>query len=208
MANRSAFTLIEVLISIVLLGIILPPLYESVELLKDSNAHLLEYLEKSKKITQATDTMYLDIASSDGNINIKKDEFSRLCIAQTRNSLYELSSAKVCWLVLKEHNTLARVEGSMYKLPTRMEEKVEVNPVMQNVELFDVYHKKDKVLVLLKQQGKEPISFMIQGITKPSTKKKKKTKKNINRNTNRKNKQSNKNQVPAQNNQNPRSTPR
>jgi hypothetical protein len=44
---------------------------------------------------------------------------------------------------------------------------------MKNVEIFDVYHEKDKILVLLQQKAKEPISFMIQGISKPVKKKEK-----------------------------------
>ena len=172
MLKRPAFTLVEVLISIALLGIILPALYQSVDLLRDSNSHLFEYLEKAKKSTQATDTLYLDIVSSDGNISIQKDEYSRVCIEQTKNSLYALSVAKVCWLVLKKDKTLVRVEGNNYHLPLGLEERVEVNPVMKNVEIFDVYHEKDKILVLLQQKAKEPISFMIQGISKPVKKKK------------------------------------
>jgi hypothetical protein len=167
----------EVLISIALLGLILPALYRSVDLLRDSNQHLLGYLEKSKKISKATQILYLDILSSDGNITIKKDEFSRLCIEETQNSLYALPSAKVCWIVLKKSNTLARVEGNGYHLPVGAEERVEIDPVMQDVTLFDVYHEKDKVLVLLQQHEKEPISFMVQGVEKPQKKKKKKEKK-------------------------------
>ena len=173
MLRRSAFTLIEVLISIALLGIILPALYQTVDLLRDSNSHLFDYLEKAKKVTQATDTLYLDIISSDGNISIKKDEYSRVCMEQTKNSLYALSVAKVCWLVLKKDKTLVRVEGNNYNLPLGAEERVEVNPVMKNVEVFDVYYQKDKILVLLQEYAKEPISFMIQGISKPLKKKKK-----------------------------------
>ena len=172
MHKRPAFTLIEVLISIALLGIILPALYQSVDLLRDSNSHLFSYLEKAKKVTKATDTLYLDLLSSDGNISIQKDEYSRVCIEQTKNSLYALSVAKVCWLVLKKDKTLVRVEGNNYKLPLGLEDKVEVNPVMKNVEVFDVYYQKDKILVLLQEYAKEPISFMIQGITKPVKKKK------------------------------------
>jgi len=187
MLKRSAFTLVEVLISIALLGIILPALYQSVDLLRDSNSHLFEYLEKAKKSTQATDTLYLDILSSDGNISIQKDEYSRVCIEQTKNSLYALSVAKVCWIVLKKDKILVRIEGNNYRLPLGFEERVEVNPVMKNVEIFDVYHEKDKILVLLQQKAKEPISFMIQGVSKP-VKKKKKSKKTT--------KQKKKNRIP------------
>jgi len=169
--HQKAFTLIEVLISIGLLGIVIVALFSTVSMMKDSNEHLYNYLQKSKKVTKATKVLYLDILSSDGNITIKKDEFTRLCMEQTSNSLYALSLAKVCWVVLKNKNTLARVEGNNYSLPTRFEERVEVNPVMENVELFDVYHQKDKVLVFLKQKGQEPITFMVQGVTKPVPKK-------------------------------------
>ena len=165
--HTKAFTLLEVLISIGLLGIVVVALFSTVSMMKDSNSQLLSYLEKAKKITKATKVLYLDIISSDGRISIKKDEFSRLCMEETKNSLYALPLAKVCWLVLKKDNTLVRVEGNNYHLPTKQEEKVEVNPVMKHVELFDVYHKKDKVLVFLKQKGKEPITFMIQGILNP-----------------------------------------
>ena len=169
--HQKAFTLIEVLISIGLLGIIIVALFSTVSMMRDSNANLYNYLQKSKKVTQATKVLYLDIMSSDGNITIKKDEFTRLCMQETKNSLYALSLAKVCWVVLKKDNTLVRVEGNNYRLPTRFEDRVEVNPVMKHVELFDVYHQKDKVLVFLKQKGEKPITFMVQGVTKPKIKK-------------------------------------
>ena len=177
MAKRKAFTLMEVLVSIALLGIILPALYQSVDMLRDSNQHLFEYLEKAKKVSKATQTLYLDILSSDGNITIKKDEFTRLCMEQTKNSLYALPLVKVCWVVLKKDNTLVRIEGNAYNLPLGSEERVEINPIMKDVEVFDVYHQKDKILVLLQQQAKEPISFMVQGVSKPAKKKKEKKKK-------------------------------
>lgn len=172
MANRKAFTLIEVLISIALMGIVIVALFSSVDLLQNSNEHLLKYLKKSKTITKATKTLYSDIIGSDGNITIKKDEFSRVCMEETRNSLYALPSAKVCWVVLKKDKTLARVEGNSYFLPLRVDDRVEVDMIMKDVVLFDVYHEKDKVLVLLQQEGKEPISFMLQGVSKTEPKKK------------------------------------
>ena len=175
--QRKAFTILEVLISIGLLGIVIVALFSTVSMMRDSNTHLLSYLEKSKKITEATKVLYLDIISSDGNITIKKDEYTRLCMEETKNSLYGLSLAKVCWVVLKENNTLVRVEGNVYSLPTRFEDRVEVIPMIEGLEIFDVYHEKDKVLVLIQQKKQEPITFMVQGITKPVVKKKKVKKK-------------------------------
>ena len=186
MADRKAFTLLEVLISIALMGIVLVALFSSVEILQDSNQHLSQQLEKTKKITEATQVLYRDILSSDGNLTITKDGFTRLCMESTAHTLYALPRAKVCWLVMKEKNSLVRVEGTEYTLPTRNEERVEVDTVMQNVELFDVYHNKDKVLVVLKEKSKEAIKFMLQGITKPKPPKKikeDKTKKSNNKNT-------------------------
>jgi prepilin-type N-terminal cleavage/methylation domain-containing protein len=174
MHMRKAFTLIEVLISIALLGIMLPALFSAVDMLKDSNEHLLSYLEKSKKITKATKVLYMDILSSDGNITIKTNERSRLCMNESKNSLYGLPVAKICWVVLKEKNTLARIEGGYFDLPLKSEDRVEVDLVMQGVEVFDAYHQKDKILVLIKEKNKNAISFLVQGVTKQVKKKKKK----------------------------------
>ncbi len=171
MSHRKAFTLLEVLISIALLGIVILALFSAVDMLQNSNQHLAKYLERSKEVTTSSKVLYLDILSSDGNITIQKDEFSRVCMENTQNSLYALPSAKVCWVVLQENNTLARIEGNGYHLPVRYEEKVQIDPIMTELEVFDLYHAEDKVLVLLQQKGKEPISFMLQGITKPVPKK-------------------------------------
>lgn len=172
MSERKAFTLLEVLISIALMGLVIVALFSAVDMMQDSNQQLETHLKKSKKITQATKVMYLDMMGSDGNITIQKDEFSRVCIEETINSLYGLPSAKVCWLVLKKDRSLARVEGNAYDLPLNTEQRVETDLVMSNIALFDVYHEKDNILVLIQQKDKEPITFMLQGITKPSVKKK------------------------------------
>ncbi len=172
MLKRPGFTLIEVLIAIALLGIILPALYQTISLLRSSNNHLYEYLEKTKNNTKIIETLYLDLVSSDGNITIKKDDFSRVCIENTKNSLYGMSVAKVCWVVVKSDNTLARVEGYGYTLPSSYEEKVEVDLVIKNIEIFDLYYKKDKILVILQQKGQKSVSFMIQGVEKPKKPKK------------------------------------
>jgi len=177
MRAQKAFTLIEVLISIVLLRLIIPALYTSVDMLRNSNSALFSHLQQSKKEARAIETLFLDIASSDGNLTIRKDTFDRLCIESTQNSLYGLASPKVCWVVLKEGHDLVRVEGYDFHLPLKSEEFVEADIVVKHLDLFDVYWKKGKVVVMLQQKHKEPVSFMVQGITKPKKPLKKRKKK-------------------------------
>jgi len=191
MKIHKAFTLLEVLISIALMGIVLVALFSTVDTMQESNKHILKYLNKAQKISKASKVLFLDIMASDGNLSIQRNEFSRLCIEETSHSLYALSLAKVCWLVIKKDKTLVRIEGNNYHLPTKEEEKVEIDPIMKDIELFDIYHQKDKVLVLIKQNKKPPISFMLQGIINP----KDIIKKNVKNNKNNTSKQKEKTKI-------------
>jgi len=175
--KRGAFTLLEVLISIALLSLVLLALYSSLSMLRSSNHQLFEHLKKAVVEKKVTETLFLDIAGSEGKIDIKRDEFSRLCIEHSVNSLYGLSSAKICWIVSKDKKNLLRTEGNSYKLPIESEQKVAVDMVMDNMEVFQVYYNKVSVLVVLKQVGKEPVSFIVQGVNEPVKIKKKKIKK-------------------------------
>jgi len=172
-ARRDAFTLIEVLISVALLSLVLLALYRSVDMLRSSNRQLFHYLEKANREKQGTETLFLDIAGSDGNLTIVGDEFSRLCLENSVNSLYGLSAAKVCWVVSKKEHTLLRSEGNGYTLPLNSDDRVSVDAVIEDVDLFRVYRQKGEVLVMLRQKGKNSISFMVQGVPEIIKKKKK-----------------------------------
>ena len=163
--RREAFTLIEVLISITLLSLVLMALYRSTDILRRSNKHLYNNLEKSSKSMQGNRILYMDLLQSDDNITINdKNEFHQITMINTGNSLYGQSSAKVTWLVSKNENTLLRVEGSDYELPLHEDSYVEVDPIVNKVELFKIYKnkKKNKLLVLLQFNGRPVQSFMIQ----------------------------------------------
>jgi len=188
--NRKAFTLIEVLIATVLLSIVLMGLYSVLDTQRRSVFTIKKNLDDAIKEDRAVMVLYNDILKSDGNITIKKSQRDTLCINRTTNSLYGLDVAKVCWLVLKQKDTLSRVEGNDYSLPLKLEDKVELDKVMQNVELFDITRdkKSGNILVVVAQQNKEPFSFLLQNIKEPpKPKPKKKVKrKTIKRNGNKK----------------------
>lgn len=168
--KRTAFTLVEVLISITLLSLVLMALYKSADILRDSNLHLFNHLKKSTHTLKGSKTLYMDLMQSDHNITINSEEkLHRVTINRTLNSLYGQGVAKVVWLVYKEENTLLRLEGGRYNIPLRDEERVEIDIIAKHVELFKIYKskKKSKILAMIKIKGQEPQLFMTQNIPLP-----------------------------------------
>jgi len=188
--TREAFTLIEVLIATVLLSIVLIGLYSVLDTQRRSVEVIKRNLDRSIGQDRAIMVLYNDILKSDGNITIKKSERDTLCINNTSNSLYGLDIAKVCWLVLKDKDTLTRVEGNSFRLPLGLEDKVEIDRVLSGVKLFDAYKDKKSgdILVVIQELEKEPYSFLLQNIKEPpkiKPKKKKKQKKSKSKDKNR-----------------------
>jgi len=172
--NKKAFTLLEVLISIMLLSLVLMALYRSADILRASNKNLFHHLEHSSDAMKGARTLYIDLLQADGNITIdsKEKKFYKIIINNTQNSLYGLYHAKVIWLVYKEDSTLLRIEGNNYNLPLKSDTNVNINKIDKNIELFTAYKSKDKnrILVVLKTVGQNAQSFMIQHLSKPRPK--------------------------------------
>jgi len=165
--KRSAFTLVEVLISVMLLSLVLMALYKSADILRDSNMHLFKYLQKSTKTLNGSKTLFMDLMHADNNVTINTEEkFHRLTIANTSYSLYGQSMAKVVWLVYKENNALLRIEGGKYDMPLRNEQRVEIDEIAENIKLFKIYKskRKNKILAMIQIEGQDPQIFMTQNL--------------------------------------------
>jgi len=165
--TQKAFTIVEVLISITLLSLVLMALYKSADLMRASNLHLFNYLQRASTTLKGSTTLYYDLMYADNNISINTEEkFHRLTISNTSHSLYGLAQAKVTWLVYKNDNTLLRIEGGKYEIPLKNEERVEIDVIAKNLELFKIYKskKKDKILAMIKVIGQDPQLFMSQNI--------------------------------------------
>ncbi|HHB93727.1 MAG TPA: prepilin-type N-terminal cleavage/methylation domain-containing protein [Campylobacterales bacterium] len=172
-SNR-AFTLLEVLISIMLLSLVLMALYRSSDILRASNRNLFHHLEHSSNSMRGVETLYMDIIQADRNITLEtKHKFHQIIINNSHHSLYGLNKVKIVWLVYKKKNSLLRLEGTNFNLPLKSEDKVAIDKIIDNIELFKIYRSKkvDKLLGIIKASNIDIQSFMIQNLTKPPPKK-------------------------------------
>lgn len=172
MRRREAFTLIEVLIAIAIVGMIVPALYSVIDLLNDMNAQVRSHLEETTYEEAVSRTLYADIAGSDGNISIRKDIYDRLCIERTVHSLYDTAFPRVCWVVDKPDHRLIRVEGKAFSLPLERETPVYSDVMLEETTLFEVkWH--DAIFYAYIRSKNHPIRmFAVSGIEIPKRKKK------------------------------------
>lgn len=138
--KKEAFTLIELLISIVILSIMMTFLYKSMHSLNFSNMILKEEVENTKNIQKIKSVLFKDFSlakyKSVQSINMDKDEdFVSL---QTQNSLHKRYAPFVTYLVKK--NKLYRLE-SLQKINDRELEhdsKFDIDYI-GDIESFRVY---------------------------------------------------------------------
>jgi len=167
MKRRHAFTLVEVLISIVLISLVLLGLYRSLEIQRSSNRQLHRYLTRALDRDRGAMTLYYDLLASNGDFSLVKGEYDRFCINHTTHSLHGLPIARVCWLVLRKDKSLVRVEGGRFYLPPGPDARVEIDRVMGPMKLFDIYHREGKVLVAMQAEGSDPSTFLVEGWGEP-----------------------------------------
>ena len=170
MDKKKAFTLIEVFISIFLLTLVILALYKNLNIVKKSTINLYSHLKNSQKDINAYKLLYLDLLQITNNLKItsKDKNYDRVCFF-SKNSLYNLPKAYICWVVHKKNNTLLRVESSKkFTLPPQKEIPIQKDIIKKDIEIFKIYRHKNKkenqLLIFIKD--KKEVSFKMKIINK------------------------------------------
>ena len=163
---KRAFTLIEVIISIFLLTLVVFALYKNLNIVKKSTIQLHTHLENSQKDIKSYKLLYLDLLQMTNRpiITSKEKNYDRVCFF-SKNSLYGLSKAYICWAVHKRDNKLLRVESTKkFILPPQVDTPLQIDIIKKDIKIFKVYiHKKENQLLVYIKDKKE-MSFKVKAI--------------------------------------------
>jgi prepilin-type N-terminal cleavage/methylation domain-containing protein len=161
MIKRGAFSLVELIISVVLLGIIVTFLYSSVSNLEKTNKIFAKNENALSKRERVVDLLYDDIFAAN-NLEIKGIKNSMVSM-QTNNSLFDIIQPHVTWLVSKEKDTLLRFESiaSFKNMTSDNADYFHISKVGENCEVFKIYqsNKKENILIHIKFKDQDPIVY-------------------------------------------------
>lgn len=110
---RSAFTLVELLVSVILFSLIFVFLYSEIDQVRSLREF---YAKKENKFTQherIRSLLFRDLAQADTMTILKEDkDYTVIALKPQRESLYNIAVANVVWLVMKQNRTLTRLESA------------------------------------------------------------------------------------------------
>ena len=167
---KKAFTLVEVMVSIVLLGIMFTYIYGTINSVKKQNNH---YIEKSNKIKKEAKILYLinmDIAQAIGTISVTNREKYDVVQFKTKNSIYDIIEPNVIYLVSKKDNALIRIE-SVNSLNFDNKDQLTrtflyADVLMENTISFKALYESRFVTILLRGENIKPIVYKIPTVSR------------------------------------------
>jgi prepilin-type N-terminal cleavage/methylation domain-containing protein len=164
--KKNAFTLIEVLVSIVLLGIIFTYLYSTINSLKMQNNHYIQKSDAIKEENRLFMLLTLDIAQAVGTISPSHSGKYDIINFKSKNSIYGIIEPQIMYFVSKKDNTLIRVE-SLDGFDINNKDQLSTTFLYADIlapecESFKVANNKDGFIsVLLRAKGLKPILLKI-----------------------------------------------
>ena len=153
---RKAFTLVELMISVLLLSLIVTFLYQSVAQLQTSNIQFLNKTNKLQKRENLLNIFYNDFMNATSVEWYDKGNEFDVIVMQTNNSLHNMSKPYILYKVYKDDSKLMRIESPVEKIDF-LNNVFRFNDIIEDVKLFKVYGQKGHYLIYLSAKGIEDI---------------------------------------------------
>lgn len=153
---KKAFTLIELMISIILLSIIVTFLYQAVAQLQHSNQRLLVRADEVDRRENILKLLYNDFINARSLSWRDKLTQTDKIVLKTSNSLYDMSEPYVHYRVYPDEKSLRRIESPAEVLDSERS-VFRFDTVLQGVESFKVYVSRGHCFIYLKSEGMEEI---------------------------------------------------
>jgi len=159
---KKGFTLIELLVSIALFGLIALLMFGTIDNLRKQ---LTFYKQKERVIVHKNKILSLmrtdfDRPQSLVLLNTGNKDFNTVSISGSNRSLYEVDRPNVLWIVLKENNTLIRLE-SPYPITVPLSPEsfylTHSDVIGEECEVFRVYDSSEKRLIYVKFANESPL---------------------------------------------------
>jgi len=163
---RRAFTLVEVLVSIVLLGLISLFIASTISQTQNNNRLFESKANNDKKLESLVHLLYDDIYYSKA-ISVSGLKKYSILYLKSKNSIYDIDEPYIVWLVLKDKNSLIRIESAK-KIALPIKEEMQkfafIDEGIKNCEHFTITISKDKkkILSYLHVKDKKAIIFEIE----------------------------------------------
>lgn len=163
-SSKKAFTLLEILLSVVIIVIIFTYIYGSFSLSWTTTKKIQEVSKDVEKRDKIISLLYVDyIHKLDQAISTKKDEYDQLDL-KTANSLHSLLEAYVKYRVVDYNgkNYLVRLEGKK-QFTLEDEDEFFIDVILADVDYFKVVTSKengaDYIKIFIKSKNVKDIYF-------------------------------------------------
>jgi prepilin-type N-terminal cleavage/methylation domain-containing protein len=164
--KKYGFTLIEILVSVVLIGLISIFATSLIYQAKQDSKMFEKRVVSRDKTELLDEVLYKDIFQAK-TIKASNNKKYDVLYIKSKNSIYGIAEPYIVWLVLRNDNTLIRMESAReITLPIKEEYKkyIFLDKVSKNCESFSVNISKNtkNILYFVKIKGKKPILFEVE----------------------------------------------
>ncbi len=158
-----AFTLVEMLVSVVILGIMAFFVSTTITQTKKNFSAVKKDINSKLKTDRISQILYEDIIKSSQLTSTNSKKYTILYL-KTKNSIYDIKEPFVIWYVSKEKKSLIRIESSKrITIPLKQEDIPYTlsDKVTENCENFLVYKSKDLkyALAFIDIKKQKPVIF-------------------------------------------------